>query len=125
MHVNRLDHINIRTTDTHASARFYTALLQLEARNGPAPYPAEQVQWLYDHNGNAIIHLYRGDAESRQTGAIHHVALSCTGKAELLARAAQQGLEIATHERPDIGLSQIFIRDPHGILFELNFVNEA
>lgn len=119
MRVNALDHVNIRTQDLAASARYYAELLGLEPRNGPAPLPAEQVQWLYDHQGHAIIHLFRFDCEPGPTGPIHHIALSCSGKDEMLARLKARGAEFDMREAG--GLTQIFTRDPHGILLELNF----
>lgn len=124
MRVNALDHVNIRTRDVTASARFYAELLDLEMRNGPGPFAPEQVQWLCDHHGRAIIHLYRFDCAPGPTGPIHHVALNCSGKAEMLERLRKRGLEFQMPGMSAGGPSQVFIRDPHGILLELNFFGE-
>lgn len=121
MHVNALDHVNIRTRDVVAAVGFYTDLLGLEARNGPAPFAPEQVQWLYDRSERPIIHLVRFDCEPGSTGPIHHVALNCSGKAELLERLKKRGTEFKVNEVPSIGLTQVFTHDPHGVLLELNF----
>ncbi|MCK9563135.1 MAG: VOC family protein [Bacteroidales bacterium] len=125
MRVNALDHVNIRTRDVAGSAAFYVELLGLEARNGPGPFPADQVQWLCDHDGRAIIHLFRFDCEPGPTGPIHHVALNCTGKAELIGRLEARGTEFSVNELPAAGLTQVFIHDPHGILLELNFYDQS
>ena len=95
MTVTALDHVNIRTRDVHASARFYADLLGLEARGGPAPFPPDQ--------------------------AIDHVALACTGIGEVLERLKRIGAEFQVNEVPSMGLTLVFTRDPHGVLLELNF----
>ncbi len=124
MRVTALDHVNIRTRDIKNSARFYVEQIGLEARNGPAPFSPEQVQWLYDCNGRPIIHLFTFDCEPAPTGPIHHVALNCSGKAELIARLTTHGTAFEVNEIPSIGLTQIFTRDPHGVLLELNFTGD-
>ncbi len=121
MRVNALDHVNIRTRDVAASARFYTQLLGLTARNGPAPLPPEQVQWLCDAGGRAIIHLFHYDCEPGPTGPIHHVALGCSGKVEVMDRLKAGGVDFSVHEIPDAPLTQIFLKDLNGVLLELNF----
>ena len=122
MTVTALDHVNIRTRDVHASARFYADLLGLEARGGPAPFPPDQVQWLYDTEGRAIIHLNNiAPVGEGSTGAIDHVALACTGIGEVLELLKRIGAEFQVNEVPSMGLTLVFTRDPHGVLLELNF----
>lgn len=120
MHVNALDHVNIRSRDVPASARFYAELLGLQRRNGPGSLAPEKVQWLCDSSGRAIIHLFGFDCAPGPTGPIHHIALSCSGKAEMIDRLKQRGMEYSMHET-SANLTQIFVKDPHGVLLELNF----
>ncbi len=124
MGVRALDHVNIRTRDVGSSARFYVEQIGLEARNGPGSFPPDQVQWLCDGSGRPIIHLFRYDCEPGSTGPIHHVALNCSGKAELIARLEKHGTAFEVNEVASIGLTQIFTRDPHGVLLELNFAGD-
>jgi catechol 2,3-dioxygenase-like lactoylglutathione lyase family enzyme len=119
--VNSLDHVNIRTRDVAASAQFYVQVLGLTARSGPAPFPPEQVQWLCDVAGRAILHLFRYDCAPGPTGPIHHVALSCSGKARAIDRLKACGADFRVREVPAASLTQIFLTDLNGILFELNF----
>lgn len=121
MQVTALDHINISTTNIETSARFYAELLDLDIRNIPAPVSPDYARWLYDHAGNPIIHLVKRDPTAESTGPIHHVALNCIGKEELIARLRERGAEFSVHDNTSINLTQIFTRDPHGILLELNF----
>jgi catechol 2,3-dioxygenase-like lactoylglutathione lyase family enzyme len=121
MRVTALDHVNIRTRDVSASARFYADLLGLEARNPPVDLPPDQARWLFDGSNHPIIHLFKFDTEPGSTGPIHHVALRCSGKDALLERLQRLGTEYSLNEVPSIGMTQIFVRDPHGVLLELNF----
>jgi catechol 2,3-dioxygenase-like lactoylglutathione lyase family enzyme len=130
MIVRRLDHVNIITDRLAETARFYAELLDLEERDGPPPLPPEQVRWMYDHAGNAILHLNsldcprvfeRGVAPGAETGAIHHVALRCGDFAEVKARLDARDADYRINDVPSIGLKQIFTADPNNVLLELNF----
>jgi catechol 2,3-dioxygenase-like lactoylglutathione lyase family enzyme len=127
MQVNALDHVNIRTRDVAASARFYTELFDLEVRNAPGPMAPGRALWICDREGRAIIHLVQHNDEKGApgpTGPIDHVALNCTGKLEVIERLKQRGLECGVFDLPNGGRSLVFTRDPHGITIELNFDGE-
>eukprot|EP01037_Dinobryon_pediforme_P014142 gene14142-14261_t len=133
MQVNRLDHVNIITDRLDATAEFYATLLGLERRNAPPPLTPDNAQWMYDGNGLAILHINSVDcprtfnravAPGAETGAIHHVALTCTGHAELVARVEAMGQEYQTNHVAAIGLTQVFTTDPNNVLLELNFFGD-
>ena len=133
MQVNRLDHVNIITDRLDATAEFYATLLGLERRNAPPPLTPDNAQWMYDVNGLAILHINSVDcprtfnravAPGAETGAIHHVALTCTGHAELVARVEAMGQEYQTNHVAAIGLTQVFTTDPNNVLLELNFFGD-
>lgn len=132
MKVNALDHVNIITADLHGTARFFGDLLDLEIRDGPPPSPHDMVQWLHDDAGRAIIHVNSLDcprAFDREvapgpTGSIHHVAFNCSGHAGIIARLEARGLAYKCNEITSIGLQQVFVCDPNGVLLELNFFAE-
>ena len=130
MIVERLDHVNIITADLAASAQFYSELLDLEARDGPPPMKPEQVQWMYDASGQAVLHLNSVDfprhydravAPGEATGALHHVALRCNDHEAVKARLDERGADYSVNEVPASGLVQIFTHDPDNVLLELNF----
>ena len=129
MRVNALDHVNIITADLAGTARFYAELLGLEARNGPPPLTPSNAQWMYDAAGRAIVHInsidcpraYDRPVAPGPTGALHHVALNCSGYGAMLARLDGRGLDYQINDVPAIGLRQIFTVDPNGVLLELNF----
>ncbi len=130
--VNALDHINIITADLDGTARFYTELFGLERRNGPPPLTPHNAQWMYDDTGRAIFHInsldcprtYERQVAAGPTGSIHHIALACTGYAEMTARLNTRGLEWQVNTVDAIGLRQIFTMDPNGVLLELNFFGD-
>ena len=129
MRVEALDHVNIITADLEGSARFYAQVFGLEPRDGPPPLTHDTARWMYDVAGRAVIHLnsldcpraYDREVEAGPTGALHHVALRCSGYEELRARLARSGLEHRLNEVRAIGLKQVFVLDPNQVLLELNF----
>ncbi len=132
MRVNALDHINIITADLNGTACFYAELFDLERRDAPAPLTPANAQWMYDIAGRAIVHInsldcprsYDREVTPGLTGSLHHVALNCTGYNSMLDRITQHGLDHQLNLVAAIGLRQIFMQDPNGILLELNFFGD-
>jgi len=130
MHVNALDHVNIITDKLGETAEFYAALLSLERRDAPPPLTPDNAQWMYDAGGKPIVHINSVDCPrafertvepGALTGAIHHVALNCSGYDEVMHRITQMGLPHQINTVEAIGLRQIFTADPNNVLLELNF----
>jgi catechol 2,3-dioxygenase-like lactoylglutathione lyase family enzyme len=132
MRVNALDHVNIITPDLERTVRFYAEVIGLERRNAPPPLTPDNAQWMYDADGRAIAHInsvdcpraYDREVRPGPTGALHHVALRCTGYDTMLARLRDRGLDHQLNEVPSVRLRQIFTLDPNGVLLELNFFAE-
>ncbi|MBE0546513.1 MAG: VOC family protein [Rubrivivax sp.] len=134
-----LNHYSIRTQDLEACRRFYVEALGLAV--GPRPDFPFPGLWLYAGDtgawANAVVHIIgvdRGDAEGLKrhlgdrdvarlhgSGALDHVAFFATGLSE--RRSILRRLGIAARERtvPGLGLHQLFVEDPNGIVVELNF----
>ena len=134
-----LNHISIRTLDVSACERFYADLLGLVSGPRP-PFPFPGV-WLYAGDtavyANAVLHIIgidrdapeglqgylgsRDDAGLKGSGAVDHVAFFATGLAPMLTRLKQA--EVSCRERtvPSLGLYQVFVEDPNGIVVELNY----
>jgi catechol 2,3-dioxygenase-like lactoylglutathione lyase family enzyme len=134
-----LNHYSIRTPDLEACRRFYTEVLGLQVGPRPAfPFPG---LWLYEGDtavwANAVVHIIGTDSSSpdglqkylgdraegaaKGTGVIDHIAFFTTGLAAMRTRL--QGLGLAARERtvPGIGLHQVFLEDPNGVVIELNY----
>ena len=130
MNVEALDHVNIIAESLDETAGFYAQLLGLERRNAPPPLTPQNAAWMHDAAGRAIIHINSTDcprAFEREvepgapTGALHHVALRCTGYEEVVARLRDMGAEFQERAIPAINLRQVFTTDPGNVLLELNF----
>lgn len=134
-----LNHYSIRSNDLDGCERFYCGLLGLKVGPRPAfPFPG---LWLYQGDtsvwANAAVHIigndendpaglqqYLGerDASTLQgTGVIDHIAFFATGLAEMLERLKQRGLAPRERTVPVLGLHQVFVDDPNGIVVELNY----
>lgn len=132
MKVNALDHINIITADLDGTAAFYADLFNLQRRDAPPPLTPQTAQWMFDEAGRAIIHInsldcprtFARDVMPGPTGSIHHVALNCSGHAEMVARLDARGRTHQDNLVAAIGLRQVFTMDPNGVLLELNFFGE-
>lgn len=129
MGIEALDHINIVTHDLDRAEAFYHDLLSLECRDAPPPLTRATARWMYDMGGRAVLHLnsvdlprhFDRDMAPGPTGALHHVALRCTGHDDILARIVAMGLDYRCNIVAAIGLRQIFVSDPDAVLLELNF----
>ena len=134
-----LNHFSIRSTNLDASRRFYEDVLGLTV--GPRPdFPFPGI-WMYggthDDVANAVVHLigidpdhpeglkaYLGDidvAKLQGSGAVDHIAFFSDGLATMMDRVA--ALDVTARHRtvPSIGLHQMFLDDPSGVVIELNY----
>ncbi len=132
MTTEALDHVNIVTADLDRAEHFYRDLLLLEPRPAPPPLTRATARWLYDAGGRAVLHLNSRDAPrlfdrdmaAGPTGALHHVAFRCAGFDAMLQRLAALGLDHRRNDVTTIGLRQLFVTDPDGVLLELNFFGD-
>ncbi|BBC71092.1 bleomycin resistance protein [Altererythrobacter sp. B11] len=130
MKVEALDHVNIITDRLDETADFYADLLSLERRDAPPPLTPQNATWMYDAEDRAIIHInsvdcpraYDREVEPGQlTGALHHVALRCSGYEAMVEKLDARGADYRLNLVEAIGLRQIFTADPNNVLLELNF----
>lgn len=130
MTVNAIDHINIQTRDMAATVRFFAEVLDLTPGAPPPGLDPARITWMFDAAGRPLVHLTTpgaipGDAGERiigsDTGPLHHVALDCRDHRAMLERLARLALAHRCNDVPSIGLRQIFIHEPNGVLLELNF----
>ena len=130
MGVARLDHLNLMAADVGATVRFYEHVLGMEGRPPPGATDMARSAWIYA-GGAPVIHVAAeaamrgfgsmGDGAMEGTGRVHHLALECDDYASVRARIDASGCPMRTNEVPAVGLRQLFVRDPNGLLVELNF----
>jgi catechol 2,3-dioxygenase-like lactoylglutathione lyase family enzyme len=122
MGVGILDHFNIRTRNLAETVRFYEDVLGLE--KGPRPNFAFPGAWLYSE-GRPVVHLVdispTDEPQKPDSGVVHHVAFVSQGFHGMKQRLQSRGVEFEAREVPGGDLWQIFIRDPNGVLIELNY----
>jgi catechol 2,3-dioxygenase-like lactoylglutathione lyase family enzyme len=136
-----INHLAIRSPDAEKTRDFFMKTLDLTP--GPRPNFPFPGYWLYksdsDHSNylNAVVHIvgidpndkegligYLGDRELPElhgTGAIDHIAFYATGLEEMLKHLAKINIPVRERLVPAIGLHQVFLDDPNGIVIELNY----
>jgi catechol 2,3-dioxygenase-like lactoylglutathione lyase family enzyme len=122
MSVGILDHYNLRTRKFDETVRFYVDILGLE--NGPRPNFNFPGAWLYS-DGRAIVHLVdlspTSEPQKPDSGVVHHVAFISRGFQAMKERLRGKGVTFDSREVPGGDVWQIFIRDPNGVMIELNY----
>lgn len=122
VNVGSLDHINIRTRKLGETVGFYQRALGLTV--GPRPDFPFPGAWLYN-DGRAVVHLIdtspTDEPQRQDSGTVDHVAFVSKGYDEMKSHLAGQAVEFRTVQVPGNALWQIFIRDPNGVLIELNY----
>jgi len=131
MPIRTLDHVNIRTAQLRETYAFYAELLGLTLTAPPGRNDTEMGGWLCDQQQRPVVHVAginapygdgkEGTAAERGSGAVHHVAFDCVDYGAMLKQLERRGHAIRTNEVAAIGLKQIFVEDPNGIMVELNF----
>lgn len=134
-----LNHVSIRTTDIEATRRFYVDVLGLQV--GPRPEFPFPGHWLYQadpaHYANAVVHVIgidpadasglqqylgeRGADALHGSGAVDHVAFFATDLPGMMDRLQRLGIVPRERTVPGLGLHQLFLDDPSGIVVELNY----
>ena len=134
MPLNTLAHISVRTRKLEETRDFYVDILGLvDGDRPPFDFPGH---WLY-LGKEAVVHLigidekrpsttaaYLGNrdlSDPSNTGSFDHVAFFATDFPGVREHVAKKGIKFFERQVPLLGLRQIFIHDPNGILVELNF----
>jgi catechol 2,3-dioxygenase-like lactoylglutathione lyase family enzyme len=120
--VGTLDHVNIRTRMLADTVRFYEDALGLTV--GPRPAFSFPGAWLYSE-GRAVVHLIdvspTDEPQKPDSGVVDHVAFVSRGYGGMKTHLAAQRVKFRTVKVPGNELWQIFIRDPNGVMIELNY----
>ncbi len=103
-------------------------------QNAPGFPDRSVAAWICDDEGRAVVHIgtaavrYPWEAEVEAnpagSGRIHHVALRCQGYDAVTRKLEMLGLDYQSNHVAGIGLRQLFIPEPNGILLELNFFGD-
>ena len=132
MPVTDLNHYFVRADDIEATKDFYVGVLGMQVLPRPNfPFPG---YWL-GLDGEALVHVGQagvdrsdlyyigspGGAASDNAGVIDHIAFIATNPAAMAAHFKSLDVQFRPRYLPESSLYQLFVRDPNGIMIELNF----
>lgn len=119
--ITGLDHINIDTSCPEDTISFYEEVLGLQNRPQDRPDFGFPGAWLFLAD-RAVVHLNFIDDDGRAANrsAFNHIAFEGSDFTAMCALLEARGLKYRTSQRPDIALSQIFVKDPNGVAVEIN-----
>lgn len=126
--ITNLFHIALKTPNLEATSFFYRDILGMELAQRPAlDFDGIWLKTATPH-GEIIIHIYAGDAALEPdgtmavgAGVIDHVALTAQGYEAFRQRFETWGLDWRENVLAEIGLWQLFVYDPSGVMLELSF----
>jgi catechol 2,3-dioxygenase-like lactoylglutathione lyase family enzyme len=122
MSVGMLDHFNIRTRQLDETVRFYEDILGLQ--NGDRPNFSFPGAWMYSE-GRPVVHLVdispTSEPQKPDSGVVHHVAFASRDFNGMKRRLHSKGMAFDTRQVPGGETWQIFVRDPNGVMIELNY----
>lgn len=132
MPLTRMEHYLVISEDIEATARFYCDALGMKVGFRPElDFPG---YWLY-LGDTPCVHIAEWDTyavwtkqvgipistRAEGTGPLDHIAFNASGYDETVQRLETLGIEVSQNKLDDIGLRQLFIKDPNGLMIELNF----
>jgi catechol 2,3-dioxygenase-like lactoylglutathione lyase family enzyme len=132
MPVLGFNHVNVRTPDFGRTVEFLRDALGMTVTPVPENESNEKAVWAYDHTGVPLLHLASAEVAyspdevlpvepPRGSGAVHHIALTCADFEGMRARLTGLSVSFRENHIAKTGVRQLFVKDPTGILLELNF----
>jgi catechol 2,3-dioxygenase-like lactoylglutathione lyase family enzyme len=128
MALEALEHFTITCADLERTRDFYRDVLGL--KEGYRPNFNFAGYWLYfgdvpvvhltDEKG-AIAENRQGSRSDTNTGRLDHIAFRGRDPQTTIANLKAHNITYRENEIPDARLHQIFVRDPNGIMIEMNF----
>jgi catechol 2,3-dioxygenase-like lactoylglutathione lyase family enzyme len=134
MPITEINHYFVRANNLEETRQFYMEALGFEQMHRPDfPFPG---YWL-GTNGKIQVHMgphdipnkplyYLGtpnDARTDQSGVVDHIAFLATDPEAFSHRFKKMGLNYRPRYFPEFKLFQYFVKDPNGLMIELNFFN--
>ena len=127
MALEALEHYTINCADLAGTRDFYRDVLGLD--EGFRPKLGFEGYWLYCGD-TPVVHLLGRDGalpENRNvkqggdTGSLDHIAFRGRDAASTIAKLNANNIAFRENRIAEIGLHQVFVRDPNGIMVEMNF----
>jgi catechol 2,3-dioxygenase-like lactoylglutathione lyase family enzyme len=122
MQIEKLDHVNVRTTQLDAMIDWYTNVLGM--RIGDRPDFRFPGAWMYTGEA-APVHLVGIDGESGAGSEtklkLEHFAFSATGGAAFQTKLKTLAVQYKRVDIPEINVYQINLWDPDGNHIHIDF----
>lgn len=131
MGLETLEHYTINCADMEKTRDFYRDVLGLE--DGQRPPFKFAGYWMYC-GGVPVVHLLGRDGAlpenshvtpGGETGSLDHIAFRASGSGAMKEKLKQHGIAYRENVVPGTKLLQLFVRDPNGIMVEMNFRGEG
>jgi catechol 2,3-dioxygenase-like lactoylglutathione lyase family enzyme len=127
MQLKNILHVAVRTMDIDATNKFYAEVLRMQVDpNRPDSIPAPGT-WL--NFGDCQIHVIAGpkaygefDPKTKGGGNLDHMAIRAVGFDAWKEHLTKHGVDYRQNNVRALGQWQLFIRDPNGIVIELQFI---
>ncbi len=124
MQLHDIHHVAIKTQDLESTDKFYADVLGMEKVFRPEfDFPGS---WF--NIGHTMVHIMAGSAGLDNDGnvphgsaSVDHIALQANGFDAFKKNYEDHDIEWRQFSIPEVGLWQLFARDPNGVLIELNF----
>ena len=132
MSLTRMEHFLVVSEDLEGTKDFYCDVLGMKV--GFRPDLGFPGYWLY-MGDVPCVHLAEWETyavytarvgipistKTPGTGSLDHIAFNATDFDTVVARIEGLGIEFSRSGIDEIGLRQIFLKDPNGLTIELNF----
>jgi len=117
--IQRLDHVNLWTTNLAELIDFYGRILDLAP--GPRPSFSFEGAWLYCGD-QPVVHLVRVESQPKADDPrITHFAFSARGLSDFIARLRENEVPFRMVEVPGFKLRQVNFHDPDGNHIHVDF----
>ncbi len=124
MPLKDIHHVAIKTQDLAATNTFYADVLGMTYADRPEfDFPGS---WF--NIGGTMVHIMAGsagldtDGKAPRGGAsVDHIAIEAEDFDGFKSTFERHGLDWRQFSIPPVGLWQLFVHDPNGVLIELNF----
>ena len=122
MHIGKLDHVNVRTTQLDRMIDWYTTVLGMRSGERPNfPFPGA---WMYAGD-SPVVHLVGIDGEpatgSEANLKLEHFALTATHCKAFTDRLQAMGENYRRGDVPEFNIIQINVWDPDGNHIHIDF----
>ena len=121
MNINKLDHVNVRTTRLDEMIEWYSSVLGMHSGNRPnLPFPGA---WMYAGD-TAVIHLVEVDttgAGAEQALKLEHFAFSATNLKDFILHLERSNTPFKQKGPNNFKLIQVNLWDPDGNHIHVDF----